>query len=293
MSQIDCEISDVDGSDEVLIVGKNMGDVDSTVTKYNVATKTFIKCKSPKLYRFTPHELASSNGYVFLADWSESILFVYDVKKDTWKRFRDILPKRCSAAAIIIKDKLFILGGSNKEDRAIAMIDITKWTKCTDSAGLTLMETRRHPAVVSVKDTIFVLGGRNGGNSLSTCESVDVLTGERCDLAPMIESRFIFSALLQNNQILAIGGVENSYNGTCAECFSLETRQWSFLDGMRSPYVRAEEAFLCDDQIFVMGQMKLQNRSKRIDVYDRADSTWKCHVTLPYFDFSSFTKIKI
>ena len=98
----------------------------------------------------------------------------------------------------------------------------------------------------------------------------------RYDLAAMNETRSGLSAVLFNDSIIVVGGVDiNGRSMSSVECYSFSSKKWSRMPPMlKERYVHCACVF--DGKVFVVGG----ESTNSIEFYDPSVSSWTLHKNL-------------
>lgn len=151
---------------------------------------------------------------------------------DRWSYISEMNKFRCSSAAVVCNNSLFVIGGHDGTTifRSMERYDpvFNRWILCKE-----MSKERCRLGATSLFGKIYVAGGFNGGQSEErSFEVYDPQTDSWKSLAPMLKARSRFSLIASGKRIFAIGGyVTNNYTNTC-EVYDLETNSWSYVSSM-------------------------------------------------------------
>ena len=162
-------------------------------------------------------------------------------------------------------------GGSDGQGTVMSLDLVTK--RYTTLAPM-ITKFRHAHATAVIDGKLFVMGGWVGaGASFSSVECLDLETGQRSEVAPMITPRRAHGAAVLGGQIFVAGGsVGNGGHpmfpppntaGTSVECFDPATNQWTAVTPMNTD--RAIHGLVsAQGKLFAVGGYN--------DQYDRLDS---------------------
>ena len=144
-------------------------------------------------------------------------------------------PIRCHGA-VIMNDKIFIIGGTTTESSN----DATNTVLMFDPATNTCTELKPLPyavlqmATVAWKDNVVVLGGLEKGlNKRNTVILYNVTTETHCMLPPMTKKRCGCTAVTIGDNIIAMGGLdETGTDLNSVECYNFNTNKWTEFPAM-------------------------------------------------------------
>lgn len=143
----------------------------------------------------------------------------YDPRTNTWKELPDAPRARDHFQAVVVKDKLYLLGGRrsaapdnvfNDLEGKVDVFDLKKRTWSTLTEELPTLRAGLFVAAVP-KKRIVVLGGETGGQQLAHSE-MEVLytkTGSWESWSPMIQGRHGTGAILYKGKLIVASGCGN------------------------------------------------------------------------------------
>jgi len=278
----------------LLIVGGLTGKTERNCVKYCPTKKEFAGCQdAPNLCHAS--SFAAYGNKVIVAGGTGNIYDIqtYDVDSNSWILQKNVLPvPRCNAAAVVLNDKLYFIGGydfsSKNRLRTIDTFNIDENGSFSPETDLTLpslKDARTDHAIVSRGDEIYICAGYGGyaegvtktGNYentyIKTCEVVNTVTKERYNIANLKEGRQQPAAVIFDDQLLVIGGKAGMYDKLASvESYSFDTRQWTAFPPMNvARYGHC--ACVHDGKVFVIGG----NRTKSIESYNPLTKSWTLH----------------
>lgn len=151
---------------------------------------------------------------------------------DKWCPISEMNKFRCSSAAVVCNNSLFVIGGHDGTAifRSMERYDpvFNRWILCKE-----MSRERCRLGATSLGGKIYAGGGFNGSqHDESSFEVYDPQSDSWKSLAPMLKARSRFSLIASGKRIFAIGGyVANTFTNTC-EVYDVETNSWSFASPM-------------------------------------------------------------
>jgi len=232
--------------------------------------------------------VASNGTHVFVVDGfgRKGHIQVYDIKEDTWSVIGNVLETpRWDATATIIKDKLYVFGGYGRDyisSTEVFTIRGSSCSPCYDHGVPALKTPRSEYGSVTRKNVVYFIGGCSKScRLLSSCEAINVDTGELNELPSLYHLRSDLCAVLFRNSIVVIGGCI-SYNTfvNSVESYSFASRQWTVLQPMSaSRWGHCAEVY--KGQLFVIGGWDDNYESiSEVEAYDPDNKLWKVHSAL-------------
>ncbi|CAK8688157.1 unnamed protein product [Clavelina lepadiformis] len=126
-------------------------------------------------------------------------------------------------------------------------------------------------ALVSARGLLYALGGLGDDRyATNTAECYDPRNGKWEYIPPMKTCRHLFTAVVLNNEIYAIGGHAGSYLLSCVEKYNLDTKTWIDVPSMNEKRWGGS-ACVVDGLIWVFGGYG----AKTIEFYDPATKKWQ------------------
>ena len=202
---------------------------------------------------------------------------VYDANTDTWTRQPTVLSTpRWSASAVVINDKLYIVGGRESKPLrpSVETFCINSETgHCSQYKGQRVpppKNPRWFQSIATRGAEIFVLGGfDDNGKDLRSVEALHTTKFIRYDMPPMQQSRSFTSAVLFNDCLVAIGGHSEGTNLCSVESYSFETRSWSYLPCMNIAR-EGHSSCVFDGLLYAVGG----KGTNSIDIFDSINMAW-------------------
>jgi N-acetylneuraminic acid mutarotase len=162
----------------------------------------------------------------------------YDPVTDTWTTLMSMTNARAGAAAAVIDDSIFVIGGRQSTGGPFSGgpylttverydIDTNTWSPVAP-----LLNGRSDLAAVAHGGKIFVFGGGTGTASApSVSNEVDMYDPQTntwtTNLAPMTTQRASLVAGHSGNQVFAIGGTSGSLVLTVNEVYDIPSNTWT------------------------------------------------------------------
>jgi len=204
---------------------------------------------------------------------------------------------RRDVTATIIENKLYVSGGCSSSifDRAVLSstevfeLNELSCTTCNDHGKPDLKVARSEHASATIDDEIYFIGGRASQHTLlSSCEVINVATGESTELASLNQERCALSAVVFDGKIIVTGGFGADGALNSVECYSFDTKQWTMMPSMTKPRARHSN-IIYKGQILVIGGLWGINCtiSNDMEIYDPAIKQWtmsdyviskQCHI---------------
>lgn len=193
---------------------------------------------------------------------------------------------RMGAGAVVFKDKMWILGGTEdylfaKDDKHLrndvwCSSDGQEWNLATGSASWS--PRALHQAVV-FKDKIWLLGGGNYVPALQAhndvwCSEDGIAWTQAAEQAPW-QPRIWFSAVVYRDRIWVLGGHSRENVRLADVWYSEDGKTWSELKSDVTWIARHEHsAFVFQDRIWVAGGYDLTSLSNEV---------WSLHIPNEWF----------
>ena len=152
----------------------------------------------------------------------------------SWKERAAMPTPRSGASAVVLDDRVYVLGGKNEAGNAISTVEIYDPETNTWTTGPAMSIPRFNAAAVVNGNQIVVAGGRGGENNtvLNSSEVFDPATGSWTALANLQSRREGLSAVILGGNIFLLGGSnENEQFLDSVESYNALQNQWSpFID---------------------------------------------------------------
>ncbi len=223
----------------------------------------------------------------------------FDPQTGNWQKLPNMPTLRSGTAAATVGDKIYVMGGGFRQEdgmfRFLKTVEIYHPDTGNWEKGPDLTMPHDYPAVAVLGNSIYVIGGHHpdatqGGPKTDPgfdyCERLDTKENKWKAIAPLPTPRFALSAVTQNGQILAMGGVafrpEGFNNFTTIETYDPSSNTWSSQDNFRLPWPAAGlgSAKLSDD-IYVFGGYSDDDIHNRTARYDHETGSWQQAASLP------------
>jgi len=248
--------------------------------------------------------VASNESHVFVVGGRDAEGFevdhiqVYAIHNDTWSVLEHALKRpRLGAIAKIISNKLHVFGGFASvflTSTEVFEINGSSLTRCEDHRVPNLKKPRACPASVTNKEIVyFIGGGTTNREPLSSCEVINVTSGEITELSPLNQARGCPSAVIFRSRIVVLGGACGTCNSMnvldSVETYSFDTRQWSMMQPMTTPRYRHCSTVYKGQLLVLGGQCDWwsSDDNNNIEVYDPETKQWRIHSNLSKPRFSS------
>jgi N-acetylneuraminic acid mutarotase len=181
--------------------------------------------------------------------------YEFDPATQAWRERAPMPTARSAAAAGLIGDKIYVVGGSPPA----ASARLEAYSPSTDTwEALPSMPTRRnHLTAVATAGLLYVAGGRDvTSDSFALLERFDPATNAWTTLAPMPTARNSHMAAAVKGYLYVMGGQTNpsDSSGVFAqnEVYSPQTDSWQTVAAMLTPR-HATGAIVQGDKIYVPG----------------------------------------
>ena len=238
--------------------------------------------------------VTSSDSHIFVAGGhdNEGNIQVYNRNDDDWFLSENVIKRpRVDTSICVVDDRLYMFGGWMSNGTTLTSVEAfdIKGDGCisNDDHVIPDLNVARYAQGYVTKDKVVYLLGGYGRNKnvLSSCETVNVSTGVRGDIAPMQTSRYRFPAVIYDDKILVFGG--HSKNGLLqsVESYSFSTSQWCSMPEMSLSVNRAKHcACVFKGKLYIMGGSGSNGGDlDTIEVYNSASSEWEVveHLLMP------------
>jgi hypothetical protein len=236
----------VGGVDDILIVAYGMetslGDTNAC-RLYNISTDTWTmgaSAPTPSNAELAYGELTHGGKlYAIGGRGGMANIESYEVATDTWATLAPMPTGRCAAAAAIVGNAIYVIGGrttgggpgSGAELAVVERYDIDSdsWTTVASLAS-----ARSDMAVVSHGGKIYVFGGYSGGVIVGTVDVYDPVTDTWTGLSPMTIPRAAHMAGKVGNYAYLIGGMTPALTDV-NEVYNIVKDTWSTDTSMPGP----------------------------------------------------------
>ena len=191
-----------------------------------------------------------------------------------WERVLSMDEKRCRFGTAVYKGCLVVTGGNNGNS-AISTAEM--YEPCVNrwSAIGSLSKTRAQHVLVVEEEKLFVIEGSVDGDTSSSVELLDDLDAKSKETNSMNVKRKSFAAVVYDNFIYAIGGIDSGTKTThkSVEKYDVTKSVWNFVSCMNVER-RQHAACVLNGKIYVIGGIDATNTVvKTMECYDpKSDS---------------------
>ena len=204
----------------------------------------------------------------------------YNITDKTWVHDRKIDSNRRDFTTVILKKKLYVIGGTSSSG---ATNDFRAYDTQTNSweQPINSFVTARKQASAVADDSsgrIFVLGGVNGPDHLNDLQRYDLESNRWIDRASMRHARSGAAVALLDAKIYIFGGIKTEANKTY-EVYDIESNKWRSLGDL--PQTRREAtAIALNNEIYLIGGNADGEITNQVDIYNPAANIWRTAGTL-------------
>ncbi len=163
--------------------------------------------------------------------------------------------KRKGMAAVVLNDKIWIIGGAARMNMALKTVSIydplqDKWL----SDGPALLHGRDNPAAQAVGGKIYVFGGRDRHSVIAQVEMLDPQSGRWQTVSTMPSPRYGMASVVVDSSIWLIGGTfaNNSYSDRI-DVYDPRENQWSVLPASLTIPRGSPMAAVFEHTVYVFG----------------------------------------
>jgi len=224
---------------------------------------------------------------------------VYDPEVNQWSELSSMPTIRSGAAAAVLGDRIFVLGGGFKKPdgrfKFLTTVEIYHPKENRWERGPNLLQPHDYPAWAVLEGQIYIIGGHHpdateGGPqtdpAFSFSERWDGKSERWEEICPLPTPRFAASALSIHGQLWVMGGVAASPEGfheyDLIECFDPKKGAWS-----KSPFSlpwpsAGQGTCLLDNQLYTFGGFREEvGIGKHGAVCDLSEETWALLPSMP------------
>lgn len=224
----------------------------------------------------------------------------YDPETDTWTVLRPMSRPRSGAAAVVVGNKIYVIGGVDESQSFVALNEC--YDPKTDKwRTLAPMPTARAvPAAVAVGNKIYCVGGETAWDKSSCCgpkylslnEEYDIATNKWRARKPMLSARPRPVAEAYEGKIYCIGGGElnRSLISGNNESYDPASDAWRMKYPMPTRRSAAAIAVL-GDKIYVLGGYRMESGISKFpgkmvflaanEAYDPKRNVWVMRLAMP------------
>ncbi|XP_077295663.1 kelch-like protein 5 [Arctopsyche grandis] len=205
---------------------------------------------------------------------------VYDADDDKWFIYHNLDSQTCQFAAVILNNKLIIMGGKvgNITTNKVSCFDLV--TKETTELQV-MKENRRLFTATVIDDQVFVLGGRNDySETTNSVERYNFVTNTWTNVAHMLTARSCHEITVVGKEIYAIGGVDNGGNRlNTMEIYNMQQDKWT-----EAPSLSEKRYYFAavaqGNHIYALGGHDGSSTLKSVELYDFRTETWTMSISL-------------
>ena len=199
--------------------------------------------------------VAETDCYVYLVGGRDTDNCVtnsverFSVRIDVWGQADPIRMKRTGACSAVLKDIIFIIGGSDGKEvlKSVEMYENALFTIDTDDEKLIskskaldqevadMNVARTGARAVDHKGLIYVIGGDSRSGVTKTAEVYDPETNVWKCLPEMKFERREFRLAVVHNRILVVGGYIGKIPTDVIELYDIKTETWVACDQLAEP----------------------------------------------------------
>jgi len=170
-----------------------------------------------------------------------------------------------NAAAVAIKDRLYVIGGHTGRNSTNEM-HVFDANFCTWTAAPAMQENRFHLGAAVLGKYIYVIGGENDSGALRTMERYDTESRTWTTLPPMFSKRKGCVAAGVGEEIYVFGGHDGYQVLTSCERYNTVTQSWCPIPSMKLKRFGSAIASL-GRNIFVIGGFDGRNPMDSVEVF--------------------------
>lgn len=224
------------------------------------------------------------DGLIYLVGGfnDESALMIYDPKRDTWERGRDIPQPVHHPAVRGFEGKLYVIGGHSAESLVhVYDPETDQWTV----ANGRVPTPRRAMAIVELNGRLHVIGGTSGprgGGGHVEHEAYDPVTDSWQKLAPLLEPRDHGYAGVIDDKIYFASGRLNFILQPELQIYDPKSNSWSFGPPLLEA-VSGHAVQVVDNRLYAMGGEDVPNDgvTRRAQRYDPFAGIWENMTEIP------------
>lgn len=224
------------------------------------------------------------DGLIYLVGGfnDESALMIYNPKRDTWERGRDIPQPVHHPAVRGFEGKLYVIGGHSAESLVHVYDPATGRWSVADGRVPT---PRRAMAIVELHDRLHIIGGTsgtNGGGGHLEHEAYDPATDTWEKLAPLLEPRDHGYAGVIDDKIYFASGRLNFILQPELQIYDPKSNSWSFGPPLLEA-VSGHTVQVVDNRLYVIGGEDVPNSTvtNRTQRYDPFAGIWENMTSVP------------
>ncbi|MBJ8345960.1 kelch repeat-containing protein [Antrihabitans sp. YC2-6] len=160
---------------------------------------------------------------------------VLALRNGVWVDLAKLPEPRAAGAAVVIDDKIVVLGGQNQDKQLSVSADVFDGTTWTTVPGMPT--PREHVAAATDGKFVYAVGGRDlsADKNTAALEAFDLTTNAWTVLPPMPTARGGLGAAYADGRIVTVGGEEPTRVLGTAEAYDIASRTWSELPPLHTP----------------------------------------------------------
>lgn len=185
--------------------------------------------------------------------------------------YKPTLMHRTEAAAAIIDDEVYIVGGTDEKGQHIAFVERWMTYDTKRIARLAEMQVPRSGhCLIVVENWIFAIGGYNSNGRLVSVEKHNTASNHAqwYQMPPMKTARSHFGAAYIFGKIYVCGGLGP---GNLAEMYDIDKQAWTAI----APMAAARSHFSAVVYHFEVWAIGGLNKETSIEAYDPEANRWK------------------
>ncbi|XP_069998111.1 kelch-like protein 18 [Penaeus vannamei] len=203
---------------------------------------------------------------------SLSTVEVYDPIVGRWQMAESMSMLRSRVGVVVMKKKLYAIGGYNGLDRLATVEVFDPASKCWSK--VCPMNCKRSAVGAAVlNDHLYVCGGYDGVASLNTVECYNSDTNKWVMVTSMTKHRSAAGVVAFDGHVYAIGGHDGLSIFDSVERYDPTTGQWTPVTPMLSKRCRLGAATL-NGKLYVCGGYDGSTFLRTVEVYDPITSKW-------------------
>ncbi|KAK3885238.1 hypothetical protein Pcinc_010512 [Petrolisthes cinctipes] len=203
---------------------------------------------------------------------SLSTVEVYDPIVGRWQMAESMSMLRSRVGVVVMKKKLYAIGGYDGIDRLATVEVFDPSSKCWSKVSP--MNCKRSAVGAAVlNDHLYVCGGYDGVASLNTVECYDSEANKWAMVTSMTKHRSAAGVVAFDGHVYAIGGHDGLSIFDSVERYDPTTGQWTPVTPMLSKRCRLGAATL-DGRLYVCGGYDGSTFLRTVEVYDPITSKW-------------------
>ncbi|KAG0720951.1 Kelch-like protein 18 [Chionoecetes opilio] len=203
---------------------------------------------------------------------SLSTVEVYDPIVGRWQMAESMSMLRSRVGVVVMKKKLYAIGGYDGIDRLATVEVFDPVSKCWSK--VCPMNCKRSAVGAAVlNEQLYVCGGYDGVASLNTVECYHCDTNKWIMVASMTKHRSAAGVVAFDGHVYAIGGHDGLSIFDSVERYDPTTGQWTPVTPMLSKRCRLGAATL-NGKLYVCGGYDGSTFLRTVEVYDPINSKW-------------------